>query len=114
MMPAVAAVEKIYTEKTGVPFDSDSIQEAVALFVLAQAIEKAGTLDYAKVQETLMTNEWEAPLTLAGKVAFVSGGQNVQAKSMITQLQGGSYKRVFPENLADTPVVFPMTPWDKR
>lgn len=114
MMPAVAAVEKIYTEKTGVPFDSDSIQEAVALFVLAQAIEKAGTLDYAKVQETLMANEWEAPLTLAGKVAFVSGGQNVQAKSMITQLQGGSYKRVFPENLADTPVVFPMTPWDKR
>ena len=114
MMPAVAAVEKIYTEKTGVPFDSDSIQEAVALFVLAQAIDKAGTLDYAKVQETLMTTEWEAPLTLAGKVAFAPGGQNIQAKSMITQLQGGSYKRVFPENLADTPVVFPMKPWDQR
>jgi len=86
----------------------------VTLIVMAQAIEKPGTLDSTKVQKTLMANEWEAPLTLAGKVAFVSGGQNVQAKSMITQLQGGSYKRVFPENLADTPVVFPMTPWDKR
>ena len=43
MMPAVAAVEKIYMEKTdpSVPFDSDSIQEAVSMLVLAQAIEKS-------------------------------------------------------------------------
>ena len=31
------SVEKLYTKKTTVPFDSDSIQEAVALFILAQA-----------------------------------------------------------------------------
>ena len=42
MMPAVAEVEKIFKTKTGgVPFDSDSIQETIAMLVLAQAIEKS-------------------------------------------------------------------------
>ena len=36
LMPAVAAVEKIYEDMVDVPFDSDSIQEAVAVLILAQ------------------------------------------------------------------------------
>ncbi len=116
LMPAVAAVEKIYKQKTNpsVPFDSDSIQEAVAMFVLAQAIEKAGTLEYAEVAKTLYANTWDSPLSLGGKVAFSPGGQNIKAMSLITQLQGGSYKRIYPLDLADTTPVIPMTPWDKR
>jgi branched-chain amino acid transport system substrate-binding protein len=84
------------------------------MLVLAQAIEKAGTLDVEKVAETLRTTEWESPLSLGGKVAFAPGGQNIMAKSLITQLQGGEYKKVFPENMADTEIVFPMVPWDQR
>ncbi len=116
LMPAVAAVEKIYKQKTNpsVPFDSDSIQEAVALFILAQAIDKADTLDYETVAKTLYDNTWESPLSLGGKVAFSAGGQNIKAMSLITQLQGGSYKRIFPLDLANTTPVIPMTAWDKR
>ena len=114
LMPAVAEVEKIFTAKTGVPFDSDSIQEAVAMFVLAQAIEKAGTLDSETVAKTLRENTWESPLSLGGKVAFAPGGQNIKAESVVTQLQGGAYKRVFPEELADTKAIIPMKPWNQR
>ncbi len=116
LMPAVAAVEKIYMSKTdpSVPYDSDSIQESVAMFILAQAIQKAGTTDYAKVVETLYANTWESPLSMGGKVAFIPGGQNAKAMSMITQLQGGKYKRVFPEELADVKPVVPMVPWKDR
>ena len=116
LMPAVAAVEKIYKTKTNpsVPFDSDSIQEAVAMLVLAQAIEKAGTLDHEKVARTLYENQWESPLSLGGQVAFIPGGQNIKAKSLITQLLGNKYKRVYPEDLADTQVVVPMVGWDQR
>jgi len=116
LMPAVAAVEEIYKAKTdpSVPFDSDSIQEAVAMFILAQAIEKAGTLDYDKVRDVLYANEWDSPLSMGGKVAFVPGGQNSKAMSMMTQLQGGEYKRVFPVELATNEIIFPMVPWDKR
>ena len=116
LMPAVAAVEKIYKQKTkpSVPFDSDSIQEAVATLVLAQAIEKAGTLDYEKVAATLYDNTWESPLSLGGKVAFIPGGQNVKAMSLITQLQQGMYKRIYPLDLSDTDPVVPMIPWKDR
>jgi branched-chain amino acid transport system substrate-binding protein len=114
LMPAVAEVEKVFTAKTGVPFDSDSIQEAVAMFVLAQAIEKAGTLDSEKVAKTLRENTWESPLSLGGKVAFAPGGQNIKAESIVTQLQGGEYKRVFPVGLADTKPIIPMKAWNQR
>jgi branched-chain amino acid transport system substrate-binding protein len=115
MMPAVAEVEKIFKSKTGgVPVDSDSIQETIAMLVLAQAIEKAKSLDPTKVAETLYANTWPSPLSLSGKVAFVPGGQNKYALSLITQLQDGKYKKVFPTEKADTKPVFPMKPWDKR
>jgi branched-chain amino acid transport system substrate-binding protein len=115
LMPAVAGVEKIFMSKTaGVPFDSDSIQEAVVMFVLAQAIEKAGTLDPETVAKTLRAGTWESPLSLGGKVAFAPGGQNIKAESVVTQLQGGQYKRIFPEGLADTKMIFPMKPWNQR
>ena len=115
MMPAVAEVEKIFKTKTnGVPFDSDSIQETIAMLVLAQAIEKSKSLDPEVVAKTLYANEWPSPLSLSGKVAFVPGGQNKYALSLITQLQGGKYKKIFPTEKADTKPVFPMRPWDKR
>lgn len=115
MMPAVAEVEKIFKTKTGgVPYDSDSIQETIAMLVLAQAIEKAKSLDSTKVAETLYANTWPSPLSLSGKVAFVPGGQNKLALSIVTQLQDGKYKKVFPTEKADTKPVFPMKPWDKR
>ncbi len=115
LMPAVEDVEKIFKTKTGgVPFDGDSIQEAVAMLVLAQAIQKAGGLDAEKVAEILHNNTWDSPLSLGGKVAFVKGGQNIKAHSVVTQLQGGEYKRIFPEEMADTEIVFPIKPWNQR
>jgi len=115
MMPAVAEVEKIFKSKTGgVPYDSDSIQETIAMLVLAQAIEKAKSLDPEVVAKTLYANTWPSPLSLSGKVAFAPGGQNKLALSIVTQLQGGKYKRIFPTEKADTKPIFPMKPWDKR
>jgi len=117
LMPAVAAVEKIFKSKTkGIPFDGDSIQEAVAVLVLAQAIEKAGSLDPDKVAKVLHENTFDSPLSLGGKVAFAKGGQNIKAFSIVTQLQNSEYKRIFPAELADkkAKVVFPMKSWDKR
>ena len=117
LMPAVAAVEKIFKSKTGgVPYDGDSIQETVAMLVLAQAIEKAGNLDPDKVAKVLMTTTFDSPMSLGGKVNFVKGGQNGKAQSIVTQLQGGEYKRIYPEELSEkkASIVFPMKAWDKR
>lgn len=116
LMPAVAAVEKIYMTKTdpSVPFDSDSIQEGIAVLILAQAMELAGTTDYDAVLKVLHDTEFDSPMSLGGKVKFAPGGQNLKAMSILTQLQGGSYKRIYPLDLADTQPIVPMTPWAGR
>lgn len=114
IMPEVGPVEKIFTAKTGVPFDADSIQEATSLLVLAQAIEKAGETDPEKVAGILHGTEFPSPLSLAGRVVFDENGQNSKAMSYITQLQKGLYKRIFPEAQASGEVVFPIPAWDQR
>jgi branched-chain amino acid transport system substrate-binding protein len=116
LMPEVAGVENIYKQKTdpSVPFDSDSIRVAVAMFTLAQAIDQAGTLDTEKVAEVLRNSEFQSPLSMSGKVAFAPGGQNMKAQSMITQLVDGKYRRVFPPNLAEAGIVYPMPAWNNR
>ena len=86
---------KIYEEMIGVPFDSDSIQEAVATFIIAQAIESRH-LDYDTVRDTLYDNEWDCPLSMGGKVAFVPGGQNAKSNEHDNSITGGEYKRVYP------------------
>jgi branched-chain amino acid transport system substrate-binding protein len=84
------------------------------MFTLAQAIEQAGSLDTEKVAEVLRNSEFESPLSMSGKVAFAPGGQNLKAQSMITQLVDGEYRRVFPPNLAEAEIVYPMPAWNNR
>lgn len=110
-MRDVAPVEAIYKAKTGVVFDGDAIQEAIALSVLAQAIEKAGGLDTTKVVNLLHTTTFDSPLSLSGKVAFGADGQNKLAKSVLTQLDGLQYVPVFPASYAEKQPVFPMPAW---
>jgi len=114
-MKAALPAQEIYRKKTGFPFDSDAIQEAVCIFVLAQAIEKAGAVDTEKVVQILRTETFESPLSLSGQVAFDSpGGQNNKAFTVITQLVDQEYKTIFPQSYADSELIFPFPAWDKR
>lgn len=113
-MKGALPAQEIYRGKTGFPLDSDSIQEAVCLHVLAQAIEKAGAVDTEKVAQLLRTETFPSPLSLSGEVAFSPGGQNNRAFTVITQLADGQYKTVFPQDYADSELVYPFPAWDKR
>lgn len=110
-MKAVAPVEKYYKEKVGVAFDSNSIQEAVAMYVLALAIEKAGAVDTEKVAAVLRSETFASPLSMGGTVQFGPDGQNVKAASVISQLQNGAYVTVFPYEYKDKDAVYPMPSW---
>jgi branched-chain amino acid transport system substrate-binding protein len=112
-MKNVAPVEKIYRAKTGVEFDSDCIQEAVALNILAQAIDKAKTLDVAKVAQTIRSTVWDSPLSLGGKVAFDASGQNTRAMEIVTQLKNLVYVPLFPQTFAEAKAVYPFPGWNK-
>jgi len=106
--------QEIYRSKSGFPLDSDSIQEAVVLHILAQAIEKAGEVDTEKVVALLRSETFPSPLSLSKEVKFEPGGQNIKAFTVITQLVDQRYMTVFPEDYAETEAIFPFTPWDQR
>jgi len=114
MPEAIKIEKKYYTPRSNQPFDSDSIQEGVMLFVLAQAIEKAGSLDTEKIVKILQTEEFPSAMSLSGNVKFNPGGQNAKALSVITQIKNQSYGTVFPLKYKAVEPVFPMTPWAKR
>jgi len=114
MPEAMKVQERFYFPLAKQEFDSDSLQEAVMLLVLGQAIEKAGALDTEKVREILATETFVSPLSLSGEVAFQPGGQNTKALSVITQIKDLKYRTIYPEKYKDSEPVFPMSPWDKR
>ncbi len=114
MPEAIKIEKKYYTPRSNQPFDSDSIQEGVMLFVLAQAIEKAGAVDTEKVLKVLQTQEFPAAMALSGSVKFASDGQNIKTLSVITQIKNQNYGTVFPLKYKAAEPVFPMTPWGKR
>jgi branched-chain amino acid transport system substrate-binding protein len=114
MPEAIKIEKKYYTPRSNQPFDSDSIQEGVMLFVLAQAIEKAGSLDTEKIVKILQTEDFPSAMSLSGSVKFNPGGQNAKALSVITQIKNQSYGTVFPVKYKAVEPVFPMTPWGKR
>ena len=113
-MKAALPAQEIYRAKTGFPFDSDAIQEAVCMLILAQAIEKAGEVDTEKVVNILRTETFDSPLSLSGKVAFSPGGQNNKAFTVITQIMDQKYNTIFPESYKDSELIFPFPEWDKR
>jgi len=110
-MKGVAPVEAYFMKKVGVPFDSNSIQEAVAIYVLAQAIEKAGTIETEKVIQVLRTATFDSPLSMGGKVKFGPDGQNIMAASVISQLQNGVYTTVYPYEYKDEAPIYPIPKW---
>lgn len=114
MPEAIKIQDKYYTPRSNQPFDSDSIQEAVMLMVLAQAIEKAGGPDTEKVLKIIQTEDFPSVMSLSGSVKFGLDGQNVKALSVITQLDEQKYNTVFPLKYKDSEPVVPMVPWNKR
>ena len=114
MPEAIKIQDKYYTPRSNQPFDSDSIQEAVMLMVLAQAIEKAGGPDTEKVLKIIQTEDFPSVMPLSGSVKFGPDGQNVKALSVITQHDEQKYNTVFPLKYKDSEPVVPMVPWNKR
>ena len=77
--------------------------------ILWQAIEKAGTLDSAKVRQAVLDNEFE---TVMGKVNYGKNGVAV-FESTASQWWNGKQMTVYPFKWTDYKIKL-APPWDKR
>ncbi|SIR41997.1 ABC transporter substrate-binding protein [Bosea sp. TND4EK4] len=74
--------------------------------LLADAIEKAGSTDKAKVTEALAASTYAGHIMPYGPTKFVDG-QNQGGAPVNTQVQGNDIKVIFPSDFADAKPVFP-------
>jgi branched-chain amino acid transport system substrate-binding protein len=76
--------------------------------LLADAIERAGSTDRAKVTEALAASTFSDHIMPYGPTKFVNG-QNQGAGPVNTQVQNGDIKVIFPTEFADAKAIFPAT-----
>ncbi len=74
--------------------------------LVAEALDRAGAADRAKLIEALAGSSWAGHIMPYGPTKFV-GGQNTGAAPVNTQVQGGDIKVIFPDAFADAKPVFP-------
>jgi len=81
-----------------------------ALLVAARALNDAKSLNSAQVRDAIRNVNLK--MTPFGPVKFVSG-QN-QHPLMITQVQGGQFRIVYPPDAAESKPIIPAPEWSKR
>jgi branched-chain amino acid transport system substrate-binding protein len=109
-----AVIAKMYKEKSGDEMDDTVARQMTGLFVLAQAIDRAGSTDPAKIQEALKATDLKPDQLMIGYkgVKFDDKGQNILASGVIIQLQDGeNYVAVWPNANAEKPPVMPYKGW---
>ena len=108
-----AGVNAIYQAKTGNEIGDVSGRCIQAFFVLADALNRAGSADSAKLQAALKATAMPRSAMIIGYdgVRFDDAGQNIQGATYLTQLQGKDYVTIWPYDAAAAKVAWPMTGW---
>jgi branched-chain amino acid transport system substrate-binding protein len=109
-----ALFNELYKKKTG----GDSLDDVSArglegFLVMADAINRAGSTDPAKIRDALKATNLPASQMVTGYegVKFDDKGQNVLASTLITQMRGGQYVSIWPKDRATAQIVLPYKGW---
>jgi branched-chain amino acid transport system substrate-binding protein len=109
-----ALFNELYKKKTGGDeLDDVSVRGLQAFLVLADALNRAGSIEAAKIQAALKATDLKADQMAAGYngVKFDDKGQNTLAASVVTQMRGGKYLTIAPKDRATTEVILPYKGW---
>jgi len=108
-----ALVNDLYKKKNNVDLDDASARAMQGMLILADAINRAGSTDAAKIQAALRATDLKVNQVVTGYngVKFDEKGQNILASSLITQMQGGRYVPVWPNDKAAGELKLPYKGW---
>jgi branched-chain amino acid transport system substrate-binding protein len=108
-----AKINDIFKTKTGYDLDDTSARNMQALFVLTDAINRAGSTKPDAIRQALQQTDLKPEQLMMGYrgVRFDSTGQNALAATYLIQLQGTSYVVVWPEKSATAKLIYPFEGW---
>jgi branched-chain amino acid transport system substrate-binding protein len=110
--PKVKAVLEKFETSYGEPMDTEAMLSYQAIYVIADALERAGSADPADVRAALAdTSIADHFMAYPGPITFDETGENVNAEPVLMQVVDGAVQQVYPVSLRETDPVFPGTAW---
>lgn len=108
-----AKIDELFKAKTTHAMDDTSARNMQAFFVLADAINRAGSTAPEAIQKALQQADLKPEQLMMGYkgVKFDESGQNTEAATYLIQLQGKDYVAIWPEKSATAKLAFPYKGW---
>jgi branched-chain amino acid transport system substrate-binding protein len=108
-----AKINELFKAKTGYELDDTSGRNMQAMFVLADAISRAGSTKPDAIRDALKATDLKPEQLMMGYkgVKFDDTGQNVLAATYLIQLQGDQYVAVWPAQSATAKLQIPYKGW---
>lgn len=114
-VPEVKEANEIYMSRYGATIDSNSAQGFTACAVIAEALEKASSLNPRDIRDAMTQvdmNTGDRYLMHLTGVKFDEKGDNAKAQSVVWQLKDGVWHPIHPAEYAAVPVVWPKPAWN--
>ena len=109
--PGAAEFTEAFEEAYDVAPQYHSAETYAALFVVADAIERAGTADDPEaIRDALRETDMD---TVFGPVKFDENGQNAHPM-LVTQVINGEFVTVWPPDAASMEPIYPVPAWAER
>lgn len=96
-----------YKEKYGDDMSVHAIYGYESIYLIAQAIENAGSDDPQKIRDSLATGTFKNHvLAQSDEIKFDDKGENVNAASVMVQIQDGKQVVVYPSDYAEAEIKY--------
>lgn len=108
--PSIGVVNDLFKKRANKDLNDNTSREVTALMILADAIDRAKSVDGAKIREALAATDIPGERTIMpwSRVKFGEDGQNPYADPVLLQYVGGKFVTVFPASAAVAEAVWPM------
>jgi branched-chain amino acid transport system substrate-binding protein len=110
-VPKRKDVVERYKKRFGTFMPEQAGEHYAMVWLLKEAVEKAGSADPEKVREALATHEFGDSMDgmmQPGKIKFDNTGWNTQTYPTMIQWQNETVRTVYPEEVATAKVVWPV------
>lgn len=108
--PMIAKVNDLYRARSGKDLNENTSREFMAVILLADAIDRAGSAAGPAVRDALAATDLPGDRTIMPwkYVKFGPDGQNTGLNPVLLQYLGGRFTTIFPPDVAVRPVKWPM------
>ena len=108
--PGVPELNEAHTKRVGRPADPIAGPSYACVQIVANAIERAGSLDRERIREAMAATDL---MTVAGPVKFRPDGTGIMP-FILLQWQNGKQELIWPKNFATAPFQYPAPPFKQR